>query len=401
VEPWRRNLAVVFAANLLTSVGMMGFLPSFPSIVRSLGVTEEGAVEVWSGVLLAAAPLVAALLGPVWGAIGDRFGRKAMVLRALGGITLFTGAMSLVREPWQLLLLRLGQGVLSGYIPPSLTLASVGAPRERQGRVAGTAQSAAFGGAIAGPLLGGLVFDHFGFRAVFLVCSTLAFVSLLLVKALAVEIDPPPRARGAAGGDRVLRETLGAVRRDLRSMLGDPAVRSLLLALFTVRFGASLVEPVLQLVVERLEGVDVRYLSTITGTAFTAHALANLLFLPGWGRRGDRVGHARILRLASLATGIAFLPQGLAPSWPILSALRFVSGVFFAGVLASAYGIAAGATVEERRGGAFGLVFSSFALAGAAAPVVGGCLAAILDARLLFPIAGGIMVLSSLRQVRR
>lgn len=119
MEPWRRNLAVVFAANLLTSVGMMGFLPSFPSIVRSLGVTEEGAVEVWSGVLLAAAPLVAALLGPVWGAIGDRFGRKAMVLRALGGITLFTGAMSLVREPWQLLLLRLGQGVLSGYIPPS------------------------------------------------------------------------------------------------------------------------------------------------------------------------------------------------------------------------------------------------------------------------------------------
>ncbi|HKB15385.1 MAG TPA: MFS transporter, partial [Planctomycetota bacterium] len=203
------------------------------------------------------------------------------------------------------------------------------------------------------------------------------------------------------GGGRVLRETLGAVRRDLAVTLGDASVRSLLLALFTVRFGASMVEPVLQLVVEGLEGVDVRYLSTITGTAFTAHALANLLFLPGWGRRGDRVGHERVLRLASLATGIAFLPQGLAPSWPLLSALRFVSGVFFAGILASAYGIAARTTAEERRGGAFGLVFSSFALAGAAAPVVGGCLAAILDARFLFPIAGGIMLLSSLRQVRR
>ncbi|HET6204378.1 MAG TPA: MFS transporter [Planctomycetota bacterium] len=401
MEPWRRNLSVVFAANLLASVGMMGFLPSFPSIVRALGVTGDAAVKVWSGLLLAGAPVMAAFLGPVWGAIGDRFGRKAMVLRALAGITLFTGAMSLVQRPWQLLLLRLGQGVLSGYIPPSLTLVSVGAPADRQGRLAGTLQSAAFGGAIGGPLLGGLVLDHFGFRAVFLACSGLALVAFLLVVAFAVEVDPPSNVRHAPPGGSSVREALGAALRDLRATAADPRLRSLLVALFSVRFGAAMVEPVLQLVVERMEGVDVRYLSTITGTAFTAHALANFLSLPAWGRWGDRAGAERVLRLASLCTGIAFLPQALAPSWPLLAALRFVSGLFYAGILASAYGLAAAATGAERRGAAFGLVFSSLVFAGAVAPIAGGCLAAVLDVRLLFPIGGGLMILAALARRRR
>src|SRR5262245_1912209 len=104
---------------------MAGFLPAFPIILPRLGITDPSAVAIWTGALTAAAPFSAALAGPLWGAIGDRIGRKLMVLRALGGLVVFTGAMAFVSDPVLLLALRLGQGVFSGFIAPSLTFVSV------------------------------------------------------------------------------------------------------------------------------------------------------------------------------------------------------------------------------------------------------------------------------------
>ena len=69
---------------------------------------------VWTGpvgVIVAAAPLPAAFMGPIWGSLGDRIGRKPMMVRANLAIAVFVGCMGLVGGPWQLVALRLGQGV--------------------------------------------------------------------------------------------------------------------------------------------------------------------------------------------------------------------------------------------------------------------------------------------------
>ena len=97
---------------------------------RVLVVEDDAAIKVWTGLIVGAAPFVAAFMSPIWGALGDRVGRKLMVMRALAAIGLFVGAMGFAQSPWQLLVLRVMQGVFSGFIPPSITLVSVGAPPE-------------------------------------------------------------------------------------------------------------------------------------------------------------------------------------------------------------------------------------------------------------------------------
>ena len=165
MHSWRHTYWVVFVSNLITAVGMMSFLPFFPAILQDLGVVDPDARAAWSGVCFGAAPLAAAFMGPIWGSIGDRFGRKLMLVRALLAIAVFVGAMGLATSPWHLLFLRLGQGVFSGFVPPSITLVSVASPREIQGRVTGSLQAALPIGMILGPLAGNFIQAAHGLSA--------------------------------------------------------------------------------------------------------------------------------------------------------------------------------------------------------------------------------------------
>ena len=134
MSPWKRTYWSGWTANLIASIGMMSFLPFFPSLLGELGLTGKTELAVWSGLVFGAAPLSATVMSPIWGALGDRVGRKIMVLRSMVAIALFVGLMGFAETPMQLLLLRVGQGIFSGFIPPSITLVSVGAPADRQGR---------------------------------------------------------------------------------------------------------------------------------------------------------------------------------------------------------------------------------------------------------------------------
>jgi len=125
---WKRTYRAVWLANLITSVGMMSFLPFFPSLLEEMGVDSPVAVRVWAGAIFGAAPLSATLMSPIWGALGDRLGRKLMICRAMIAIAVFVGGMYFAQTPLQLLALRIGQGLFSGFIPPSITLVSVAAP---------------------------------------------------------------------------------------------------------------------------------------------------------------------------------------------------------------------------------------------------------------------------------
>jgi len=82
-EAWRRNQLVVCVAVFMVFMGFAFVLPFLPLYVRQLGVTSDEAAATWAGVLIGIAPLLAGLLAPVWGRLGDRYGQKPMAVRAL------------------------------------------------------------------------------------------------------------------------------------------------------------------------------------------------------------------------------------------------------------------------------------------------------------------------------
>ena len=75
---WERNLWVSVFGSFTTIVGMTLLLPFLPLYVEELGVTGHADIVQWSGVAFSATFFTAALFAPVWGRLGDLYGRKRM-----------------------------------------------------------------------------------------------------------------------------------------------------------------------------------------------------------------------------------------------------------------------------------------------------------------------------------
>jgi MFS transporter, DHA1 family, multidrug resistance protein len=70
-------------------------------------------------------------MGPFWGSMADRFGRKPMVLRSLILISLMQFAMAVVPDVHWLLAARFVHGVVAGFTPMAMALAISIGPREK------------------------------------------------------------------------------------------------------------------------------------------------------------------------------------------------------------------------------------------------------------------------------
>lgn len=383
---WKRTYRAVYAANLITAVGMMSFLPFFPSYLEELGVVGRDRVALWSGLVFGAAPLAAAVMGPIWGSIGDRFSRKLMVIRAMVAISVFVGSMSFVQGPWQLLALRLGQGVFSGFVPPSVTLVSVAAPGPMQGRIAGSLPTALAAGSIVGPMFGAFVQDHLGMRAVFLVVAGLSGLGALLVLVFAREEAALRETVERWSPTSVLAHAWG----DLARLFRNPRMRAALLLLFVIQFGVGATNPLLELHVRDVVD-DPERAKTWTGILFGLFAGASLVAMPLWGRLGDRIGHGRALGRSALGAAVALVLHAPAPGLALLAAARVALGLTSSGATPATFGTAAVETPVERRGSAMGAAFSARALAVSVGAMAGGGLAALLTIRGVF-VLGAVAI---------
>ena len=378
MESWKRTYWAIWFSNLITAVGMMSILPFFPSHLEELGLTDRASISVWTGVIYGAAPLFAAIASPLWGALGDRYGRRLMVVRSMVAITIFVGAMRWASGPWELLALRAAQGCFSGFLPPSMTLVSTQAPASEQGRIAGSLQTGMIWGGILGPIFGELIRKQVGVREVYLGVAILSAIAVVVVLLFARE----------DATTRQVSTQRASPLKDLRELRGNAELWSAVRLLFWVQFAVGATNPQLELYVRELGS---SFMEPSTAYLFSVLAAANLFALPRWGRLGDRGGHHRALLMCTLWTGAALLLHALAPGYEVLLVARALLGFAAAGSGPLAFGVAAAATSADRRGGAFGVVFSARALAVAVSAMTGGWLSAWIGVRGLF-LVGALLV---------
>lgn len=152
---------------------------AFPDLAKSFPADR---VSDLSWVVSSYAVLFVALLTPA-GRIADALGRKKLFLASLAGFTLASALCALAQDLPLLIAARALQGgMAAGMSPAALGLLLAATPRERLPAALGVYGAAGSMATAAGPALGGLLVDAFGWRAVFLVNVpiglTLALVGL-------------------------------------------------------------------------------------------------------------------------------------------------------------------------------------------------------------------------------
>jgi DHA1 family multidrug resistance protein-like MFS transporter len=283
------------------------------------------------------------------------------------------GLMGLATKPWHILALRLLQGMLTGTVAASTALVATTVPKQRLGFGLGLIQVAMFGGSSLGPLFGGIIADHFGFRASFGASCLLALAGGLTVITLVQEDFTPPQATAKRRG--VIAES-----RVLLALAGFPAI---IVVIFLIQFGNTIIAPVLSLFIkeELAAGADPATMAgLVMGATGAVSATAALLL----GRYGDKVGFRALLPVCLLGSAIAYIPQAFVHrAWQLL-VLRMILGAFLGGLMPTANALLARRASPDQRGAAFGLAATSNSLGFAAGPLSGAFIATHLGMRAVF-----------------
>ncbi len=386
METWKRNLYVIWAAELVAIAGF-GIMGSFlPYYVQELGVTELHEVELWSGAVFAAHAVTMTVFAPIWGSLADRYGRKIMVERAMFGGAIVLAMMGFVQNVQQLIVLRVIQGALTGTVTAATTLVASSAPRERAGYALGLLQTAVWAGASVGPLIGGLIADTWGYRATFWVTGGLLFVAGLTVWHFVHEEFTPP-SQDRSKPDSGFWYGLRLVVRN-RGLLSLFSVRLL------VRTAARLIGPVLPLFVQSLAPTVTR-IASLTGLISGASAATSAVGAVTIGRASDRLGYRRVLLTCAAGLALLYVPQFFVTTpWQLL-VLQAAAGLVMSGVLASISALLANLAPEGRQGAVYGVDASIVSVANAVGPMLGASVAAGLGLRAPFLLAAGIFALAT------
>ncbi|MFE7167532.1 MFS transporter [Streptomyces sp. NPDC057616] len=184
-------LVVLCVSLLLVAVDATVLHVAVPAVTEDL---KPGAIELlW---IVDVYPLVCASLLILFGTLGDRVGRRRILLLGYGLFGLASALAAFARDPQVLILARALLGVGGAMIMPATLsiLRQVFPDRRERALAIGVWSAVAAVGAAVGPLLGGFLLEHFWWGSVFLVNIPLMLVSLPVGRLLL------PESKGASDG---------------------------------------------------------------------------------------------------------------------------------------------------------------------------------------------------------
>ena len=383
-DGWRATVKILFVVHLMTASGFNLVAPFLPLYVKQLRRVLVRSVAFWSGMIFSAPAVTMMLAAPLWGLLADRYGRKLMLVRSTmaGGAVL--ALMGFVRSAEQLALLRAGQGALSGYISASNALVASTTPRAHIGESFGLLRTATWIGAGLGPLLGGVVGEHVGFRESFWITGGLLGLSGLLV-VFGIRERFVPRTSTRGGGLATYLE-----------LLRVPELRRVYSLSFLDALGRSMLMPIVPLFMLKLAGSPTN-VATLTGVLLGLRAFTGAAASIWVGRLGDRIGHGRVVVLGSLALLFLYLPQPLVNQPWQLMVLQVLVGLAAVGVVPG-IGSLMGLYVPEGNAGAtFGLESSLDSLARTMGPMIGAAMAYAFGLSHVFTLTSVIYLALAIR----
>ncbi|MDR0383014.1 MAG: MFS transporter [Spirochaetaceae bacterium] len=395
MRSWKLNYAAVLVAETLAITGFALSMPVIPLFLADdIGISDLRMLKAWTGAIQSCAAVSLAVFAPVWGRLADIYSRRAMLMRAMFGGAVIVSAMSLVNSPWQLLVLRVAQGCLTGTIAAASVFTVGIAPKASLAMALGLLQTGIYVGNSLGPLMGGVIIDFAGRRAAFLGTGC-----VLLVSALIVLFGAREERRPAVTRRKARSKTGDGFFAGLKPIASNSSAVMLLSISFLFQMANTTANPIMPLFLREIAAGQ-RYIGSATGLVLGLGAAAGALGSIISGKFCPRIGHWKTLAIC-LAGGCAgILPQTFASGLWQLAAMHFVPSLFLGGIAPALQALLATNTDAGHQGQVFGLNTSAASAGAAIGPIVGSA-AAMLSYRAVFPVTAVILSFPLVRLLRQ
>ncbi|MDY7075979.1 MAG: MFS transporter [Chloroflexota bacterium] len=369
-----RHIIILSFAMIVVMLGFGLVIPIFPFYIEELGA---GGSEM--GLLVATSSLLEFLLGPMWGSVSDRAGRRPVMVIGMLGYALSAFLMGLSTQLWMLFASRALSGVLSSATMAT-ALAYVGdsTPEEERGGGMGALGAAMALGVILGPGLGGWLAGD-SLSTPFFIAAGMSLVSLLLILFLLPESLPAEARRQDKRKVNVVN--LRALWQALFSPIG---VLLLMVALFS--FALTNFEAVFGLYALEKFGYGPERVGTILMVVALVSTAGKAALT---GPATKRWGEATVIKASALAGSVGFLVLLLADTYVTI---LLATGFFI--LSKTLLRPAAFALISRRSAGsqgtAMGLSNSFMSLGRIAGPVWAGF---IFDVNVNYPYLSGAAIM--------
>lgn len=199
MPPTRVLIALLFTIQLVSMGAMEMSGPFWPVHLRQL--TDSDTLFSFASIAVYVGPMLGILLtSAFWGRIGDRYGHKLMMIRALAGLTLTQLGLALFSDLWAILVLRFLQGACAGYIAPAQAYGvSIEVP-SRRARLFALLQISTNVGSLLGAVVGGLILDHATFFWINLSAAALCAVCTVIAALTLPNVPPVKKTTAPSTG---------------------------------------------------------------------------------------------------------------------------------------------------------------------------------------------------------
>ena len=379
------TITPIFA--LLCGVGFCSFVSYNLVRMPALAPFAEsfGAGPVMVGFIVAASTMTGVLLKLPVGALSDLVNRSRLMLVGVLAFALSPFFYPLVANLEVLTVLRVVHGLATAVFTP-LVLAMVAElyPAAR-GAALGWYTSAAQGGGLLGPVLGGWIIDRAGYTETFLTGGGFGLAGLALYLVLWWRYPAPSR--------RVKLEVnalLSNVLHGLRVVL-----RHLRMVAVSVTEASKMVANGALMAFLPLYGLSIGLSLTESGFLFGIQGFTSFLSKPVMGRVSDRVGRRPLIASGLLICGVAIMmvPQTTHLGWLSLCAAGFGFGEAI--ITSSSAAMIADLGNAGNVGAGMGLRGTIMDVGHAGGPILAGVLVAAISYTGAFTIIGCLQLITA------
>lgn len=374
------TLWILWGAQFIAMIGMSACIPFLPLFVRELGVAR-GSENLWSGIITAAPFVMSSALTPLWGVLGDKYGQKAMVVRAVFGLAVAMTLMGMSVNIWMLLGMRIFQGAASGFIASTNAFVSAQTSHEKVSRSLSLLQTSISAGNIIGPLVGGVISDAYNFRSVFFFVGVMCFISMLIIVFYVHENKSLNKTHTDHG-----------VMRNIQIAWNIAPIKRALLMILLSQTALVLTTPIFPFYLEQL-GAPEAILSSVAGSIVSIVGVCTIIGAPFWGKRADTIGLRPTLMYVTGIVATFTLLQAFVPTYQWLYPTRIVLGLHAAAIVPVLYGKLTRNAPLGRKGGIMGLGSSVTLLGNLMGPLLCSSIAWVLPLQYTFVASAGIMAI--------